>query len=175
MADVVSTGPFPGLSRSGSETLYDLRHMAVFEYDRWTPQVIGSTSNGTCTYTNQYGYYTTVGAVSLVSFGMTFTDHTGRGNVHIVGYPGLPRLPSVDPMTLPHLEHAIGDGFYTVTATGVTTTINVYIEPITVSSVRYWRFIPRLRTAGIANVPIAAGMTIRGNVTFLNRLTEIEL
>jgi hypothetical protein len=47
----------------------------------WTPIIIGSTTAGTGTYTLQSGNYTRIGNLVFLSGRVTWTAHTGTGNM----------------------------------------------------------------------------------------------
>lgn len=53
----------------------------------WTPRVYGTTSEGTGTYTAQYGKYTVIGNVCFINMVVTWTAHTGSGSMRIDGLP----------------------------------------------------------------------------------------
>jgi len=51
--------------------------------DRWTPVIEGSTTDGVGTYTNQIGYYYRQGLMTDVWFFITWSAHTGTGNMRV--------------------------------------------------------------------------------------------
>ena len=53
----------------------------------FTPTVSGTTAAGTGTYTTQVGTYTRVSNVVFFSLNVTWTAHTGTGNMRIDGLP----------------------------------------------------------------------------------------
>ena len=58
-----------------------------YEEGNFTPVVIGTTTAGTATYTNQAGKYTKVGNIVFIQLYITYTGHTGTGNLRISGLP----------------------------------------------------------------------------------------
>lgn len=49
----------------------------------WTPEVVGSTSAGTGTYTSQIGRYTKIGRMVHFNLEIAWTAHTGTGNIAV--------------------------------------------------------------------------------------------
>ena len=68
--------------RSASSTLFD-----DYEEGTWTPIIIGSSSAGSGTYGSQNGTYTKIGRIVTFQFYLTWTNHTGSGNIEIGGFP----------------------------------------------------------------------------------------
>ena len=58
-----------------------------YEEGTWTPVVSGGTVAGTGTYTAQAGKYTKIGNLCFLSFYVSWTAHTGTGELHIGGLP----------------------------------------------------------------------------------------
>lgn len=58
-----------------------------YEEGTFTPTVSGSTSAGAGTYSVQQGRYTKVGNVVFVTAVMTWSAHTGTGNMRLTGLP----------------------------------------------------------------------------------------
>lgn len=58
-----------------------------YEEGTFTPTIVGSTTAGTGTYTTQVGRYTKIGRMVTVSVAVTWTAHTGTGNLRIGGLP----------------------------------------------------------------------------------------
>ena len=58
-----------------------------YEEGTWTPVIIGSSSAGSGTYSTQSGTYTKVGRTVTFQFAMTWTNHSGSGNIEIGGFP----------------------------------------------------------------------------------------
>lgn len=56
----------------------------------WTPVIKGSTAAGTGTYTGQVGKYTRIGNIVWLSFALTWTAHTGTGNMRMASLPVTP-------------------------------------------------------------------------------------
>ena len=58
-----------------------------YEEGTWTPTIIGGTTAGSGTYSQQDGVYTKVGNLVTVSCYLAFTAHTGTGHMKISGLP----------------------------------------------------------------------------------------
>jgi hypothetical protein len=58
-----------------------------YEEGTFTPQVIGSSTEGTATYSVQYGTYTKIGNRVLISLYIGYTGGTGTGSMNIKGLP----------------------------------------------------------------------------------------
>ena len=58
-----------------------------YEEGTWTPTIAGSTTAGTGTYSTQAASYTKVGNRLLFSAYITWSAHTGTGNMRIAGLP----------------------------------------------------------------------------------------
>jgi hypothetical protein len=58
-----------------------------YEEGTFTPTVVGASSAGTATYTEQSGYYTKVGNRVLVNLSLAWSSHTGTGAMRISGLP----------------------------------------------------------------------------------------
>jgi hypothetical protein len=61
-----------------------------YEEGTWTPVIQGSTASGTGTYTTQQGYYYRIGWITFIVGKVTWTAHTGTGNIRISGLPFTP-------------------------------------------------------------------------------------
>jgi hypothetical protein len=75
------TFPATQSASSNANTLDD------YEEGTWTPTVIGSTTAGTGTYGNQLGLYTKVGRLVTVEVYLTWSAHTGTGNLQFGNLP----------------------------------------------------------------------------------------
>jgi hypothetical protein len=75
------TFPATQVASSDANTLDD------YEEGTFTPAISGTTSAGTGTYTTQFGRYTKVGRVVTCDITITWTAHTGTGNLEIDGLP----------------------------------------------------------------------------------------
>lgn len=65
---------------------------AVSDITTWatntfTPSIIGMTTAGTATYSLRYGRYTRIGNIVFISIRMTWSAHTGTGNLAVSGLP----------------------------------------------------------------------------------------
>jgi hypothetical protein len=58
-----------------------------YEEGTWTPTIIGTTSAGTATYSQQIGRYTKIGRQVTLTLRINYTGHTGTGNMQISGIP----------------------------------------------------------------------------------------
>jgi hypothetical protein len=58
-----------------------------YEEGTFTPTVVGTTTAGTGTYSAQQGSYTRVGNIVVFRINLTWTAHTGTGNIQINGLP----------------------------------------------------------------------------------------
>jgi len=64
-----------------SETLSD------YEEGTWTPTIVGTSTAGTATYSTQVGKYTKIGNLVTILVYLTWTGHTGTGNMRVAGAP----------------------------------------------------------------------------------------
>ena len=64
-------------------------HLDDYEEGTWTPVIEGSTSAGSYTYTNGYGYYTKIGQQVTITFNLTNITQVsaGTGYMQIKGLP----------------------------------------------------------------------------------------
>lgn len=53
----------------------------------WVPVVYGTTTAGTGTYTAQSGYYNIIGEICFYTAYLSWSAHTGSGNIRISGLP----------------------------------------------------------------------------------------
>lgn len=58
-----------------------------YEEGSFTPTVVGTSTAGTGTYTTQSGSYTKIGNVVVFRLALTWTAHTGTGNIQVDGLP----------------------------------------------------------------------------------------
>ena len=58
-----------------------------YEEGTWTPTIVGTPDAGTATYTQQIGRYTKVGRLVTVDVYVSWSAHTGTGNMRIAGLP----------------------------------------------------------------------------------------
>lgn len=73
---------FSATAGTGTSELFSDYEEGVF-----TPTIIGGTSAGTGTYSQQDGVYTKVGNLVTVSCYLAFTAHTGSGQMKVSGLP----------------------------------------------------------------------------------------
>lgn len=67
----------------GAETA--LSH--YLEQQSWSPTIIGGTSAGVGTYTIQQGYYNRIGSMIFATVSLTWTAHTGTGDMYVGNFP----------------------------------------------------------------------------------------
>ena len=65
----------------------DVNALDDYEEGTFTPVVTGGTTGGTGTYSLQQGLYTKIGDRVFVQIAITWTAHTGTGNLLITGLP----------------------------------------------------------------------------------------
>jgi hypothetical protein len=65
----------------------DVNTLDDYEEGTWTPTIIGLSTAGTGTYTNQIGRYTKVGNQVTVWVRISWTAHTGTGTMQVAGFP----------------------------------------------------------------------------------------
>ena len=75
------TFPASQSASSDANTLDD------YEEGTFTPTIIGTSTAGTGTYTNQVGTYTKVGRIVYINLQLTWSAHTGTGTMEIGGLP----------------------------------------------------------------------------------------
>jgi len=73
---------FAATSGTGTSEL-----LSDYEEGTWSPTIIGTSTAGTGTYSNQIGLYTKVGRSVTVNLSLQWTAHTGTGNMRIAGLP----------------------------------------------------------------------------------------
>jgi hypothetical protein len=61
--------------------------LADYEEGTFTPVISGDSGAGTGTYTSQTGYYTKIGRQVTVEIVLSWTAHTGVGNILVAGLP----------------------------------------------------------------------------------------
>ena len=65
----------------------DAHTLDDYEEGTFTPSVIGDTVNGSGTYTDQSGIYQKIGKFVNFQLRLSWTAHTGTGNMLIIGLP----------------------------------------------------------------------------------------
>lgn len=105
----------------------------------WVPTVSGSTSAGTGTYTVQAGYYTQIGNMIFLSADITWTAHTGTGNLLITNLPFPARnLSNYNPESIVNTANINLPGGTARTSVGSiqpnTSTVDVYVTTQTTNS-----------------------------------------
>ena len=58
-----------------------------YEEGTFTPTLIGTTTAGTASYSHQNGKYTKIGNVVHFTIYLSYSSHTGTGNINITGLP----------------------------------------------------------------------------------------
>jgi hypothetical protein len=71
---------------SGSGTMTS-ELLADYEEGTFVPLIIGTTTAGSGTYGNQVGRYTKVGNRVIFNLRLTWSAHTGTGNMNVSGLP----------------------------------------------------------------------------------------
>lgn len=59
----------------------------IQELQEFTPTIVGTSAAGAGTYTKQQGYYQRIGHLIFVKGYLTWTAHTGTGNMDVGGLP----------------------------------------------------------------------------------------
>ena len=65
----------------------DANTLDDYEEGTWTPTIVGLTTAGTATYSGQAGTYTKIGNLVTLVFSLSWTGHTGTGNLSVQGLP----------------------------------------------------------------------------------------
>ena len=65
----------------------DANTLDDYKEGTFTPTVVGTTTAGAGTYTQQAGSYTKIGNLVIFQATLTWTAHTGTGNMNIGGLP----------------------------------------------------------------------------------------
>ena len=91
------TFPATQVAATDANTLDD------YEEGNFTPVIQGTTLAGTGTYTSQVGRYTKVGNLVTFFIQLTWTAHTGTGNMQM---PSLPFTASIDNEMVPSITYA---------------------------------------------------------------------
>ncbi len=86
-----NTGADPAFTATPSLTSITLGGGTAFsnylEQQSWTPSIVGLSTAGTGTYTLQSGYYTRIGNMIFLQCEITWTAHTGTGDLTIANLP----------------------------------------------------------------------------------------
>jgi hypothetical protein len=82
---------FSATPGTGTSELFD-----DYEEGTWTPTVIGSTTAGTATYSQQVGTYTKVGNLCYAQLWVIFSSFTGAGEMRISALPFTPESGSYE-------------------------------------------------------------------------------
>lgn len=85
------TGADPAFSATPSVTSITFGAETALEHyleqQAWTPVITGATIAGAGTYTAQYGFYTRIGNMIFADADITWTAHTGTGDMTVTGFP----------------------------------------------------------------------------------------
>jgi hypothetical protein len=65
----------------------DANTLDDYEEGTFTPTIVGTSTAGTGTYTTQVGRYTKVGNLVTIMIYLTWSAHTGTGNMRVAGAP----------------------------------------------------------------------------------------
>jgi hypothetical protein len=74
---------FPATQSASS----DANTLDDYEEGTWTPQIAGDATQGAGTYTQQVGTYTKIGRVVYLQGNISWTAHTGVGNMLLWNFP----------------------------------------------------------------------------------------
>ena len=58
-----------------------------YEEGTWTPTIIGSSTAGTASYTQQFGWYQRIGNTVYYAYRLNYTSGNGTGNLRVQGLP----------------------------------------------------------------------------------------
>jgi len=115
------TFPATQVDCSDANTLDD------YEEGTWTPAIAGTTLAGAGTYSVQVGRYTKIGNTVTVHLNLTWSAHTGTGNMTISGLPFTSaNVTNLNPTTVAYANNLTITGIpvVLVTANATTGTIN---------------------------------------------------
>lgn len=115
------TFPATQVDCSDANTLDD------YEEGTWTPAISGTTLAGAGTYSVQVGRYTKIGNTVTVHLNLTWSAHTGTGNMTISGLPFTSaNVTNLNPTTVAYANNLTITGIpvVLVTANATTGTIN---------------------------------------------------
>ena len=105
----------------------DVNTLDDYEEGTWTPAIAGTTLAGAGTYSVQVGRYTKVGNKVTVHLNLTWSAHTGTGNMNISGLPFTSaNVTNLNPTTVAYANNLTITGIpvVLVTANATTGTIN---------------------------------------------------
>jgi hypothetical protein len=125
-----------------------------YEEGTWTPTILGTTTSGTGTYTVQSGTYTKIGRIIYFKGVVTWTAHTGTGNLQL---SGLPFASSATANTFSPLTFYVD--------TGLTLSANSVIQGFVDAGVSFVRLLQYTTGGGSASfIPMdtAAGFMVSG-------------
>lgn len=124
----------------------------------WTPTIVGSTGAGTATYSNQTGSYFRIGPFVLATWALTWTVHTGTGNMLVATLP-------VAPATTAGLRFVTACLTNTFVYPALTTYVVAQIAgDVSTSNI----FIQAVGTGAVAAVvPMAAAGQLNGTILYL--------
>jgi hypothetical protein len=86
-ANVVISTSGKGIDFSATSGTGTSELLADYEEGTFTPVISGDSGAGTGTYTSQTGYYTKIGRQVTVEIVLSWTAHTGVGNILVAGLP----------------------------------------------------------------------------------------
>ena len=115
------TFPATAVAASDPNTLDD------YEEGTWTPAIAGTTLAGAGTYSAQVGRYTKIGNTVTAHFNLTWSAHTGTGNMLISGLPFTSaNVTNLSPAAVAYANNLTitGISVILVTANAATGTIN---------------------------------------------------
>lgn len=113
----MASAAYPGIVRmnsapSGIPVVYSkadvdalLASLMSVSTGTFTPSIYGSTGTGTATYSTAFGRYSKVGKIVHFFGRVSWSSHTGTGNMRLTGWPGTANNPQVAPVFM------LGQGF----------------------------------------------------------------
>lgn len=89
----------------------------------WTPTIVGATAAGTGTYTTQSGTYAKIANIVFLRAYISWTAHTGTGNMRIGGLP-------FTPSTTASVFQPFAVWFSDLTLSAVGNKVQIYASPV---------------------------------------------
>lgn len=89
----------------------------------WNPTIVGATTAGAGTYTVQNGSYSKIGNMVFIRAYISWTAHTGTGNMRIGGLP-------FTPSTIANVFQPFAVWFSDLTLSAVGNKVQIYASPV---------------------------------------------
>lgn len=101
-----------GTTAASGRTALALGTVATQNYTTgtFTPVIAGTTTAGTGTYTSQVGSYTKIGDRVYFELNVSWTAHTGTGNIQLTGLPFSSTASTNAPVSILHNNLVVGTG-----------------------------------------------------------------